>query len=95
MKIPFDAKELEIAYELPNPRGGASTPVFSHPISLFDAVKANLVDHDPIWMFQGYEAGIFCPSVIPDHVARGFCFEAFPTPREKFGGKDIDRKSVV
>ena len=89
MKIPFDAKELEIAYELPNPRGGAATPVFSHPVSLFDAVKANLVDHDPIWMFQGYEAGIFCPSVIPDHVARGFCFEAFPTPREKFGGKDM------
>ena len=27
--------------------------------------------------------------MIPDHVARGFVFEAVPTPREKFGGKDM------
>lgn len=89
MKIPFNEKELEVQYEIPNMFGGPATPVFSHPISLFDAVKANLVDHDPVWIFQGYETGFFCPAVIPDHVARGFCFEAVPTPREKFGGKDM------
>ena len=89
MKIPFSEKELEVQYEIPNMFGGPATPVFSHPISLFDAVKANLVDHDPVWIFQGYETGFFCPSVIPDHVARGFCFEAVPTPREKFGGLDM------
>jgi len=89
MKIPFNEKELEVAYEIPGFMGGPATPVFSHPISLFDAVKKTYVDHDPQWIFQGYETGFFCPSVIPDHVARGFCFEAVPTPREKFGGPDM------
>ena len=89
MKIPFNAKELEIVGEIPNMFGGPSTPIFNQPIDNFELVKRTLVDHDPQWMLQGHEIGFFCPSVIPDHVARGFCFEGFPTPREQFGGKDM------
>ena len=89
MKIPFNEKELKVVREIPNPFGGPSTPVFDQPIDDFELVKRTFVDHDPQWILQGYETGFFSPSVIPDHVARGFCFEGFETPREKFGGKDM------
>jgi len=88
MKIPFNEKELNVVARVPS-FGGGTIPIYDYPISTFELAKKNLLEHDPQWIMNGSEIGFFCPSVIPDHVARGFCFEAFPTPREKFGGKDM------
>ena len=89
MKIPFNEKELQVVGEIPNFFGGPGTPIYNYPMDMFELVKKTYVEHDPQWMLAGSETGFFCPSVIPDHVARGFCFEAVPTPREQFGGKDM------
>ena len=88
MKIPFNEKELEVVATVPG-FGGSTVEILNYPINNFELLKHNFVDKNPQWITSGSEAGFFCPSVIPDHVARGFCFEAFPTPREKFGGKDM------
>lgn len=89
-KIPFDEKELIVAYEMSNPRrpDAPKTPVFSYPCSGKEAVLA-LYRGEPEWALMGGETGFFAPSVIPDDVARGFIVEAQPMPKEKFGGKDM------
>ena len=88
MKIPFNEKEMEVVAQIPA-FGGGTIPVFNYPVDTFELCKRTFIDKDPLWILNGSETGFFCPSVIPDHVARGFCFEAVPTPREKFGGKDM------
>lgn len=88
MKIPFREDEMKVVAEIPA-FGGGTIPIFNYPIDLFELCKRTYLDKDPQWILNGTEVGFFCPSVIPDHVARGFCFEGFPTPREKFGGKDM------
>jgi len=84
----FDEKELTVIREEPTFMGG-SVPVYDTPISLKEAAVAAFRDKNPWWIMLGNEQNTFCPSVIPDHVARGFCFEAVPVPRERFGGKDM------
>ena len=88
MKIPFSEKEMEVVAQVPA-FGGGTIPVFNYPISTTELVKRTFIDKEALWILNGSETGFFCPSVIPDHVARGFVFEAVPTPREKFGGKDM------
>ena len=89
MKIPFNEKELEVAYEIPGMWGGPGTPVYSFPANLFDVVKNTYVDKEATWILLGCEVGMFCPAVIPDNVARGLVIDAVPVPREQFGGKDM------
>ena len=88
MKIPFNEKEMEVVAQMPA-FGGGTIPVFNYPISTTELAKRTFCDKEALWILNGSETGFFCPSVIPDHVARGFVFEAVPTPREKFGGKDM------
>lgn len=88
MKIPFNEKEMQVVAEVPS-FGGGTLKIYNTPIDNFELAKRTYIDKDPLWIPAGTEFGFFCPSVIPDHVARGFCFEAFPTPREKFGGSDM------
>ena len=88
MKIPFNEKEMEIVEQRPA-FGGGTIPIFNYPISTTELVKRTYIDKESLWILNGAETGFFCPSVIPDDVARGFVFEAVPTPREKFGGKDM------
>lgn len=88
MKPKFDEKELKVIRTEPS-FFGAPVPVYDTPISLREAAVAAYRDKNPMWVQTGVEQNTFCPAVIPDHVARGFCFEAVPTPREKFGGKDM------
>ena len=84
----FDPKELKVVAMEPTFMGG-EVPVYDTPISLKEGAVAAFRDKNPWWIMLGNEQNTFCPSVIPDHGARGFCFEAVPYPREKFGGKDM------
>jgi len=58
-----------------------------------DHLRENMLaacrDRVPRWMPLSSDQLLFCPSVIPDHGARGFVFEAQAYPRERFGGKDM------
>ena len=84
----FDPKELEvIRYDADF--FGNPLPIYNTPVSLKEGCNAALKDKKPLWALLGVEQNTFCPSLIPDHGARGFCFEAVPYPREKFGGKDM------
>jgi len=89
-KIPFDEKELNVAYEIPNfmDPNAPGTPVYTYPAPEIEAVKA-LYNGNPIWALSGTESGFFSPAVIPDDIARGFVFEATKIPVEQFGGKDM------
>lgn len=89
-KLAFDEKELNVAFELPNfaNPGGPGIPVYSFPIKPMDAMK-QAFNHNAQWMSAGTDVGFFCPKVIPDHIARGFVFEAEMIPPEQYGGKDM------
>lgn len=84
----FEEKELVIAQKEVN-RMGVQVPVFSTPITRKESVVSAYRDREPWWVMQGNESVTFCPSIIPDHVCRGFVFEGKPVPREQFGGKDM------
>ena len=80
---PFDISELEImgrgrsrSPKLPG------TPVFHFPVTEREALHALYNDRKPLWMPYGVESGTFCPSVVPDNIARGFVIEAerWPEP---------------
>ena len=88
MKPAFNEKELTVIRTEPS-FFGDPVPVYNTPVSLKEGAVSAYRDKNPMWVQTGVEQNTFCPSVIPDHVARGFCFEAVPTPREKFGGKDM------
>ena len=79
MSIPFDPKELEITgYQKGFNPALPGTPLFSFPIPSKDNYKALLADHKGNWMPYGVETGVFCPSIIPDNIARAFVFEGKP-----------------
>lgn len=90
-KIPFDEKEMTVASEIPNfmNPGAPGTPVWTYPCSPVENEKA-LFAGEPHWCPAGTETGFFCPSVIPDHNARGFIFAADrPADTSGYGGKDM------
>ena len=86
MSIPFDPKELEIkrrAFSFnPNVPG---TALFDFPVSEREAYKSLILDKKPVWAPYGVETGFFCPSIIPDNIARAFVFEGerWPQPYTK------------
>ncbi len=86
--VAFDEKELRVV-GTEKTFTGSDVPLFDTPISLKEGCVLAMRDKKPWWIQTGVEQTTFCPSVIPDHVARGFCFEAVPVPRERFGGKDM------
>ena len=79
MSIPFDPKELEIKRRQPsfNP-AVPGTALFDFPVTEREAFKSLMLDKKGVWMPYGVETGLFCPSVIPDNIARGFVIEAKP-----------------
>jgi hypothetical protein len=86
---PFDPKELKVVAEIPAfIPGTPSTPIYDFPIPPKEAYKATL-KRSPVWAISGIETGLFCPSVYPDNVARGFIVEANPPDPSTFGGKDM------
>ena len=71
MSIPFDPKELEITGHARN------VPIFSFPTTPREAYKSAM-NGAHVWQPYGAETGFFCPSVIPDNIARAFVFEGKP-----------------
>ena len=79
-KIPFDEKELKIVARESN--GRREDVVYNTPVTRREAYISAIRDKDPYWIPIGNECTDFCPSVIPDNIARGFVHEAQPWPEE-------------
>lgn len=77
-KIPFEEKELKVVAEIPN-FFGATDPVFDSPVSMRENYQL-MMKKEPVWELLGNEGALFCPSVIPDNIARAFVFEANMLP---------------
>ena len=68
----FDPKELEIVGHARN------VPLFNYPVTPKEAHTKLLSTHKHVWMPYGCETSVFCPSIIPDNIARAFVIEAKP-----------------
>ncbi|AFA48374.1 methyltransferase 1 MttB15 [Acetobacterium woodii DSM 1030] len=77
-KIPFDPKELQIVGEIPN-MFGVPDPIYDFPITMKENYLLTM-QKEPVWESLGNESGLFCPSVVPDNIARAFVFEANMMP---------------
>lgn len=84
----FDESELQVVRNEKDFFGN-DIPVYNFPVSIKEGMINCYYKKKPTWMISDLEKTTFCPSLIADHGARGFVFEAVPYPREKFGGKDI------
>ncbi len=81
MSYPFDPKELDIVDRATNFRRNApGKPVFGFPVTAREALLSLYRGGKGIWLPYGVETAVFCPSIIPDNIARGFVFEATPWP---------------
>jgi len=76
MAVPkFDPKELVVVREEPGMFGFLPpTPVYSYPCTMKEAVHA-LYKGEPYWAIFSGDGKSASPSVNPDNIARGFCFE--------------------
>ncbi len=75
MQLPrFDKSELEVKSVVPGMFGRPDRPVFNYPIPMKQAIRAMFAGESP-WMILGADMKIFTPAVIPDNLARAFCFE--------------------
>ncbi|MBQ6602841.1 MAG: methyltransferase [Eubacterium sp.] len=86
-KYPYNDDQVKVVGEERSFRG--SIPVYNYPCSRKEAMKATYIDKDPIWLLTGGEGTFFCPSVIPDDIARGFVFEGRPWPEKYTTYKDM------
>ena len=86
--IPFDEKELEVIGGVPSFMG-TMNPVYNFPVTMKENMRKAVMEKRPMWMPTDIENMTFCPSVIPDNIARGFVIEGKPLPREQFGGPDM------
>lgn len=77
-KILFDQSELRVVREVPN-FFGDKDPIYDFPISLGENFNLTL-KKEPVWLCAGIETSLFCPSVIPDNIARAFVIEANMMP---------------
>ena len=89
MTIPaFDPKELNVVGQTFSMYG--PVPLYDFPVTQKEAYMSLMKDRKPIWQLTGIENHIFTPRIIPDNVARAFCFEAQPfDANTEGGGKDM------
>jgi len=87
-KIPFSEDELKVVREDPGFMGG-KVPVYNFPCTPKEAIHSLYMDKKPVWFPIGSETKMFCPSVIPDNIARGFVFEQEKLDPALYGGKDM------
>lgn len=82
MSYPFDPKELEFTKRTASFMNRApGRPIFNFPVPEREALVSLYRDKKAVWMPYGVESGFFCPSVVPDNIARGFVFEAERWPQ--------------
>ena len=83
MSYPFDPKELDFTRRTMsfNP-AVPGKPLFNFPINEKQAMHSLYNKGEAVWAPYGIETSLFCPSVIPDNIARGFVIEAerWPVP---------------
>ena len=82
-KYPYNDDQVKVVGEERSFLG--SIPVYNYPCSRKEAMKATYIDKQPVWLLTGGEGTFFCPSVIPDDIARGFVFEGRPWPEKYIG----------
>ena len=81
MSYPFDSKELDFTKRAPGFGPNAiGKPLFNFPVTEREGALSAYRDRKGIWMPYGVETNVFCPSVVPDNIARGFVLEAVPWP---------------
>ncbi len=81
MSNPFDPKELDftkraVSFDPAVP----GKPIFNFPVTPREAQLSLIRGRKGVWAPYGVETGIFCPSIIPDNIARGFVIESKPWP---------------
>ena len=83
MSYPFDPKELDFTKRTMsfNP-AVPGKPLFNFPVNEKQAMHSLYNKGEAVWAPYGIETSLFCPSVIPDNIARGFVIEAerWPEP---------------
>lgn len=88
MRYPnFDEKELNVTRYVKV--RGRDVPVFDTPITPRENSNAARHHQKPCWMLTDMETRMFCPSIIPDQVARGYIIEQEKYPEELYGGPDM------
>ena len=81
MSYPFDPKELEFTRRSASfVPGVLGKPLFNFPVTEREALLSLYRKGEGVWAPYSVESGLFCPSVIPDNIARGFVFEAVRWP---------------
>ncbi|MDR1821385.1 MAG: methyltransferase [Oscillospiraceae bacterium] len=87
MSIPkFDNAELEAVFETPPFGASPGMKFYKTPVTAHDGIAA-LFQKKPLWqVIEHAEFRMFTPRVVPDNVARAFCFEARPFDANKEGG---------
>ena len=77
MSYPFDPKELDFTKRTMsfNP-AVPGKPLFNFPVNEKQAMHSLYNKGEAVWAPYGIETSLFCPSVIPDNIARGFVIEA-------------------
>lgn len=88
MGIPFSEQELTVQGYVQDFPDYPAVPVFSWPVPVREAYRS-LYEKKPLWIPTLGEFFYFCPSVIPDCVARAAVTEAGEFPPEKWGGRDM------
>lgn len=87
--IEFREEELKIKEISQNFRG-TQVPVFHFPVSPKEEWKNMVQKKKPVWLNTNVEYMYFCPSVIPDNIARGMAGDGGKRiPDSEKGGKDM------
>ena len=82
-KIPFSESELKVVKEIPG-RGGLVTREYDRPITDKENLRMLYEEDHPLWACGGRSgAQTFCPSLIPDNVARHFVYDGTTADRMK------------
>lgn len=88
MRYPFDENEMKICAKIQDWPDYPPVPVYNFPVSMREGFRA-VYEKKPIWLPSIAEFQYFCPSVIPDVIARGSVMEAEEFPSEQYGGMDM------
>lgn len=88
MNHPFHKNELVITDHIQDWPDYPPVPVFQTPVPLRQGFRS-IFEKKPLWVPTIADFQYFCPSVLPDVVARGAVQEGTIFPEEKFGGPDM------
>ena len=88
MRYAFSENEMVIKGRIQDWSDYPAVPIYDTPISLREGFKA-VYKKEMVWLPTIAEFQYFCPSCIPDVVARGAVMEGREYPEELYGGPDM------